>query len=71
MSPLSALLPLAGTDLAQPVAPGWQLILAALAGIALIVVLITFAKLHPFVALIFGALAVGVIAGQNVLPDAE
>jgi gluconate:H+ symporter, GntP family len=71
MSPLSALLPLAGTDLAQPVAPGWQLILAALAGIALIVVLITFAKLHPFVALIFGALAVGVIAGQNVLPDAD
>jgi gluconate:H+ symporter, GntP family len=71
MSPLSALLPLAGTDLAQPVAPGWQLILAALAGIALIVVLITFAKLHPFVALIFGALAVGVVAGQNVLPDAD
>jgi gluconate:H+ symporter, GntP family len=71
MSPLSALLPLAGTDLAKPVAPGWQLILAALAGIALIVVLITFAKLHPFVALIFGALAVGVVAGQNVLPDAD
>ena len=71
MSPVSALLPLAGTDLTQPVAPGWQLILAALAGIALIVVLITFAKLHPFVALIFGALAVGVIAGQNVLPVAD
>ena len=71
MSPLSALLPLAGTELAQPVAPGWQLILAALAGIALIVLLITFGKLHPFVALIFGALAVGVIAGQNVLPDAD
>jgi GntP family gluconate:H+ symporter len=71
MSPRSALLPLAGTELAQPVAPGWQLILAALAGIALIVLLITFGKLHPFVALIFGALAVGVIAGQNLLPDAD
>ena len=69
--PTLSLLPLAATELTQPVAPGWQLILAALAGIALIVVLITVAKLHPFVALIFGALAVGVIAGQNVLPDAD
>jgi hypothetical protein len=46
----------ADTELPQPVAAGWQLILAALAGIALIVVLITIAKLHPFLALIFGAL---------------
>jgi gluconate:H+ symporter, GntP family len=69
--PTLSLLPLAAAELTQPVAPGWQLIVAALAGIALIVVLITVAKLHPFVALIFGALAVGVIAGQNVLPDAD
>jgi gluconate:H+ symporter, GntP family len=69
--PTLSLLPLAATELTQPVAPGWQLILAALAGIALIVVLITVAKLHPFVALIFGALTVGVLAGQNVLPDAD
>lgn len=52
----------ANTELVQPVAAGWQLIVAALAGIALIVVLITIAKLHPFLALIFGALTVGLVA---------
>lgn len=53
-------------ELAEPIAAGWQLVLAALVGIALIVVLITITKLHPFLALIFGALAVGVVAGENV-----
>ncbi|MGV9797432.1 GntP family permease [Mycobacterium sp. NPDC003449] len=53
-------------ELAEPIAAGWQLVLAALAGIALIVVLITVAKLHPFLALIFGALTVGIVAGANV-----
>ncbi len=62
----NALLPMAGTDLVEPVADGWQLILAALAAIALIVVLITLVKLHPFLALILGGLTVGIIAGQNV-----
>lgn len=52
--------------LAQPVASGWQLILAFLAGIAVIVVLITWVKLHPFLALIFGALTVGIVAGENL-----
>ena len=52
----------ADTELAEPVAAGWQLVLAALAGIAVIVVLITMAKLHPFLALIFGALTVGLVA---------
>jgi GntP family gluconate:H+ symporter len=52
--------------LAEPVAAGWQLVLAALAGIALIVVLITVAKLHPFLALIFGGLTVGIVAGVNI-----
>jgi gluconate:H+ symporter, GntP family len=56
----------ADTELAEPVAAGWQLVLAALAGIALIVVLITIAKMHPFLALIFGALTVGIVAGVNV-----
>ncbi|OBK73576.1 GntP family permease [Mycobacterium sp. 1274761.0] len=56
----------ADTELAEPVAAGWQLVLAALAGIALIVVLITIAKLHPFLALIFGALTVGFVAGVNI-----
>src|SRR5436190_11480677 len=56
----------ADTELPEPIAPGWQLVLAALAGIALIVVLITIAKLHPFLALIFGALTVGIVAGENI-----
>lgn len=56
----------AGTELVEPVAGGGQLILAALAGIALIVVLITITKLHPFLALIFGALTVGMVAGENI-----
>ncbi|HJT93296.1 MAG TPA: gluconate:H+ symporter [Mycobacterium sp.] len=56
----------ADPELVEPVTSGWRLILAALAGIALIVVLITIAKMHPFLALIFGALTVGVVAGQNV-----
>ena len=56
----------AGPELAEPVAAGWQLMLAALAGIAVIVVLITIAKLHPFLALIFGALTVGIVAGVNI-----
>ena len=69
MSTLSTVLPvmpMAGTDLVEPVAAGWQLILAALAAIALIVVLITVAKLNPFLALIFGGLTVGIAAGENV-----
>ncbi len=65
MTPALAVLA-ADTELPQPVAAGWQLVLAALAGIALIVVLITVTKLHPFLALIFGALTVGIVAGENV-----
>lgn len=65
MTPAITLLA-AEPELAEPVASGWQLILAALAGIALIVVLITVAKLHPFLALIFGALTVGIVAGVNI-----
>ena len=56
---------LLAADMPQPVAAGWQLILAAVAGIALIVVLITVVKLHPFLALIFGSLTVGSVAGEN------
>ena len=53
-------------DVVEPVAPGWQLITAALAAIALLVLLITIVKLHPFLALILGALTVGILAGENV-----
>ena len=52
--------------LVKPVADGWQLVLAALLAIGLIVVLITWAKVHPFLALILGGLTVGVVAGQNI-----
>jgi GntP family gluconate:H+ symporter len=53
--------------LVEPVASGTQLILAFAAGIALIVVLITVVKLHPFLALIFGGLTVGLAAGENLI----
>ena len=56
---------LLAADMPQPVAAWWQLILAAVVGIALIVVLITAVKLHPFLALIFGSLTVGSVAGEN------
>lgn len=55
----------ADTELPEPVASGWRLVVAALAGIAVIVLLITITKLHPFLALIFGALTVGLVAGVN------
>ena len=71
MSALSAVLPLAAAPLVDPVASGAQLITAALVAIALIVVLITVAKVHPFLALTFGAITVGALAGQNVLPNAD
>ncbi|WP_445257868.1 GntP family permease [Nocardioides aurantiacus] len=68
MTSLTALLVPAAdpAPLAEPVASGLQLVVAALAAIALIVVLITWAKFHPFLALILGGLTVGVVAGQNI-----
>ncbi|MFI5623078.1 GntP family permease [Nocardioides sp. NPDC051685] len=50
-----------------PVASGGVLLAAALAAIALIVVLITYVKLHPFLALLLGGIAVGVLSGRNVM----
>jgi len=52
--------------LVEPVASIPHLVVAFLAGIAVIVVLITVVKLHPFLGLIFGALTVGIVAGQSV-----
>ena len=63
---MTTVLPLVGDDLIQPVAPDAQLVAAALLGIAVIVALITFAKLHPFLALTLGALTVGVVAGVDL-----
>ncbi|WP_019971155.1 GntP family permease [Mycobacterium sp. 141] len=60
MSPARTLLA-EDAKLPEPVAPGWELVVAFLVGIAVIVVLISWVKLHPFLALIFGALTVGVV----------
>lgn len=54
--------------LTEPVASGLHLVLAFLVGIAVIVVLITIVKLHPFLSLMFGALTVGVVAGRTSPP---
>lgn len=51
--------------LVEPVASTPHLALAFLAGIAVIIVLITVVKLHPFLGLIFGAVTVGVVAGED------
>lgn len=48
-----------------------QLILAALVGIAVIVLLITVAKLHPFLSLTLGSLVVGAVAGQPMADTVE
>ena len=45
---------MAAQPVVERVAPGGQLVAAALLGIGLIVVLITWAKVHPFLALILG-----------------
>jgi len=52
--------------LTEPVASGVHLLLAFLVGIGVIVVLITIVKLHPFLSLMFGALTVGMVAGENL-----
>src|SRR4051794_22713010 len=54
---------MAATDPIKPSGSDAQLILAAVAGIALIVVLITWLKLHAFLALMIGAIGVGMAAG--------
>jgi gluconate:H+ symporter, GntP family len=48
------------------VAHDTRLMVAALAGIALIVVLITAAKMHPFLALVLGSALVGIASGVGV-----
>jgi GntP family gluconate:H+ symporter len=63
----STLIAAAPPEPVKAVAGTGQLITAALIGIAVLVVLITFFKLHPFLALILGSLTVGAIAGRNML----
>ena len=54
-------------DPVEAVAGTGQLVTAALVGIAVLVVAITFFKVHPFLALILGSLTVGAIAARNML----
>ncbi|WAC58064.1 GntP family permease [Gordonia sp. SL306] len=65
MIPSTALLA-ADAELPEPVAGGGQLVIAALAGIAVIVLAITVGKVHPFLALIGGGATVGLVAGETV-----
>ncbi|TDD84504.1 gluconate transporter [Actinomadura darangshiensis] len=51
---------------AAPAASSGRLVPAALAGIALIVILITYFKVHPFLSLTLGSLLVGAIAGLSM-----
>jgi GntP family gluconate:H+ symporter len=51
-------------ETAEAIAPAGQLIPAALIGIAVIVVLITWLRMHPFLALTIGALVLAAIAGM-------
>ncbi len=53
----------AAPEIAHPDVPGWRLILSALIGFAVIIALITWLKLHPFLALTIGALSVAIMAG--------
>src|SRR6478752_3911305 len=46
-----------------------QLILGAIGGIAVIVLLITWLKLHAFLALMIGAIGVGIAAGLGAVPS--
>jgi GntP family gluconate:H+ symporter len=66
MAPLALVAPLADTELVDPVAEGWQLVLAALVGIGLIIALISWGHIHPFLALILGGLTVGMVAGVDL-----
>src|ERR671939_583327 len=49
-----------------PAAGSGQLVLAALLGIAVVVVLITVLKMHPFLALIIGSAVLGIVAALGV-----
>jgi GntP family gluconate:H+ symporter len=50
---------------AKPTGSEPQLVIAALIGIAIIVTLITWLKVHPFLALLLGALTTGLVAGET------
>ncbi len=57
---------LLAADSPTPTGSDAHLIVAGLVGIAVIVVLITWLKLHPFLALLVGAIGVGIGAGEGI-----
>ena len=69
--PLPLTLPFlaAAPDPIVPSGTDTQLILAAVGGIAVIVLLITWLKLHAFLALMIGAIGVGIAAGLGAAPS--
>jgi len=72
MSPtLATTLPLAATDLVEPVNGGAQLVLGGLLGIAVVVALVAWAKLHPFLALVIGGFTVGAVAAIGADVDVD
>ncbi|MGH1564936.1 gluconate:H+ symporter [Mumia sp. DW29H23] len=72
MSDPTGLFGLLGTQEAiTPAAGTAQLVTAALVGIALIVVLIVWLKVHPFLALTLGSLAVGAVATMPLADTLE
>jgi GntP family gluconate:H+ symporter len=50
---------------AKPTGTEPQLVIAAVIGIAVIVTLITWLKVHPFLALLLGAITTGLVAGES------
>ncbi|MCD5346184.1 gluconate:H+ symporter [Agromyces sp. H3Y2-19a] len=67
LSTAAALVSAADPVVPTTTAPEWQLITAALVGIAVIVVLITWVKLHPFISLMIGAIVTGLVAGMTAV----
>ncbi len=64
---MSVPLLMAAADPVVPTGSNTQLVLAAVGGIAVIVLLITVFKLHAFLSLMIGAIAVGIAAGMGAV----
>ncbi|MFI2487376.1 SLC13 family permease [Promicromonospora kroppenstedtii] len=63
---LPTALPVAAAADAEPTASTSQLVLAAVIGIAVIVALIVWLKMHPFLALVLGSGALALVAGTGL-----
>ncbi|ROP66416.1 GntP family permease [Curtobacterium sp. ZW137] len=61
--PVTSTVLAAGTETVKAAGTVPQLVIAALAGVVVIIVLITWLKIHPFIALTIGAIGVGIGAG--------